>query len=78
MSAQRASRRNFDKRLDGREDWDTMTAVFDCGPLDDDAKGFQVVYSSRMTNSAGGAAIQTGQKTTVDDAKQQVAVGGRS
>jgi predicted dehydrogenase len=39
---------------DGRRNWDTMTAVFDYGPLADPAKGFQVVYSSRMTNSAGG------------------------
>jgi predicted dehydrogenase len=39
---------------DGRENWDTMTAVFDYGPLDNPAKGFQVIYSSRMTNSAGG------------------------
>jgi predicted dehydrogenase len=39
---------------DGRKNWDTMTAVFDYGPLDDPAKGFQVIYSSRMTNSAGG------------------------
>jgi len=39
---------------DGRKNWDTMTAVFDYGPLDDSSKGFQVVYSSRMTNSAGG------------------------
>ncbi|HSK08860.1 MAG TPA: Gfo/Idh/MocA family oxidoreductase [Vicinamibacterales bacterium] len=38
---------------DGRRNWDTMTAVFDYGPLDDPSKGFQVVYSSRMTNSAG-------------------------
>ena len=39
---------------DGRKNWDTMTAVFDYGPLDDTSKGFQVIYSSRMTNSAGG------------------------
>ncbi|MEQ1353608.1 MAG: gfo/Idh/MocA family oxidoreductase, partial [Candidatus Acidiferrum sp.] len=39
---------------DGRTNWDTMTAVFDYGPLDDKSKGFQVVYSSRMTNEAGG------------------------
>lgn len=39
---------------DGRENADTMTAVFDYGPLDDPSKGFQVVYSSRFTNSAGG------------------------
>ncbi|HLK03751.1 MAG TPA: Gfo/Idh/MocA family oxidoreductase [Candidatus Acidoferrum sp.] len=38
---------------DGRENWDTLTAVFDYGPLNDPAKGFQVVYSSRQTNSAG-------------------------
>jgi len=38
---------------DGRRNWDTMTAVFDYGPLDDKTKGFQVIYSSRMTNAAG-------------------------
>jgi hypothetical protein len=38
---------------DGRKNWDTMTAVFDYGPLNDPTKGFQVVYSSRMTNEAG-------------------------
>lgn len=39
---------------DGRENADTMTAVFDYGPTDDKENGFQVVYSSRFTNSAGG------------------------
>ena len=39
---------------DGRRNFDTMTAVFDYGPLNDPNKGFQVVYSSRFTNSAGG------------------------
>jgi predicted dehydrogenase len=39
---------------DGRKNWDTMTAVFDYGPLDDLTKGFQVQYTSRFTNSAGG------------------------
>lgn len=39
---------------DGRKNFDTMTAVFDYGPLDDPTTGFQVVYSSRFTNSAGG------------------------
>ncbi len=39
---------------DGRRNFDTMTAVFDYGPLNDMSKGFQVVYSSRMSNSAGG------------------------
>jgi predicted dehydrogenase len=38
---------------DGRRNADTMTAVFDYGPLNDASKGFQVTYSSRMTNSAG-------------------------
>ncbi len=39
---------------DGRESVDTMTAVFDYGPKNDPTKGFQVIYSSRFTNSAGG------------------------
>jgi len=39
---------------DGRKNWDTLTAVFDYGPLNDVSKGFQAVYSSRQTNSAGG------------------------
>ncbi len=39
---------------DGRSNADTMTAVFDYGSFEDPTKGFQVVYSSRMHNSAGG------------------------
>src|SRR5580698_4292759 len=39
---------------DGRTNWDTMTAVFDYGPLEDPKSGFQVQYTSRFTNSAGG------------------------
>ena len=39
---------------DGRKNYDTMTAVFDYGEAAKGGKGFQVVYSSRMTNSAGG------------------------
>jgi predicted dehydrogenase len=39
---------------DGRTNFDTMTAVFDYGPLDDPSSGFQVTYSSRFSNSAGG------------------------
>ena len=35
---------------DGRRNWDTTTAVFDYGPLDDIDKGFQVVFTSRMHN----------------------------
>ena len=38
---------------DGRTNWDTFTGVYDYGPLDDPSKGFQVIYSSRMTNAAG-------------------------
>jgi predicted dehydrogenase len=39
---------------DGRKNFDTMTAVFDYGEAAKGGKGFQVVYSSRQTNSAGG------------------------
>ena len=39
---------------DGRTNADTLTAVFDYGPSNDKNKGFQVVYSSRFSNSAGG------------------------
>jgi predicted dehydrogenase len=39
---------------DGRQNFDTMTAVFDYGDPADPNSGFQVVYSSRFTNSAGG------------------------
>jgi predicted dehydrogenase len=39
---------------DGRTNPDTLTAVFDYGPVNDKSKGFQVVYSSRFSNSAGG------------------------
>jgi predicted dehydrogenase len=38
---------------DGRRNWDTITIVFDYGPLDDPTRGFQVTYGSRMTNAAG-------------------------
>lgn len=38
---------------DGRQNPDTATAVMDYGPADDMSKGFQVLYSSRFTNSAG-------------------------
>ena len=38
---------------DGRKNADTMTVVFDYGPLDDLSKGFQVVFTSRQTNAAG-------------------------
>jgi predicted dehydrogenase len=39
---------------DGRINWDTMTSVFDYGPLDDPSTGFQVTFGSRNSNSAGG------------------------
>jgi predicted dehydrogenase len=35
---------------DGRKNWDTMTAVFDYGPGNDPASGFQVTFTSRMHN----------------------------
>lgn len=35
---------------DGRENWDTITAVFDYGPENDPKSGFQVTFSSRMHN----------------------------
>ena len=38
---------------DGRKNADTLTVVFDYGPLDDLSKGFQVVFTSRQTNSSG-------------------------
>ena len=38
---------------DGRKNFDTMTAVFDYGNAAKGGKGFQVIYSSRQTNSAG-------------------------
>ena len=39
---------------DGRVNPDTFTAVFDYGPDTDKTKVFQVMYSSRMHNEAGG------------------------
>src|SRR5258708_2451702 len=38
---------------DGRKNADTLTAVFDYGPLDDLSTGFQVLFTSRQTNSDG-------------------------
>ena len=35
---------------DGRKNWDTITAVFDYGPLNDPSSGFQVTFASRMHN----------------------------
>jgi predicted dehydrogenase len=62
---------------DGRTNWDTMTAVFDYGPLDDKSKGFQVVYSSRMTNAAGGVKeIYFSNGGTLDLDKHQVSSAG--
>ncbi len=39
---------------DGRKSFDTITAAFDYGPPDDPGTGFQVLYTSRQHNSAGG------------------------
>ncbi len=38
---------------DGRKNADTLSAVFDYGPLDDPGSGFQVLFKSRQTNSEG-------------------------
>ena len=35
---------------DGRKNWDTITAVFDYGPINDVTNGFQVSFQSRMHN----------------------------
>lgn len=35
---------------DGRRNWDTITAVFDYGPINDASTGFQVTFGSRMHN----------------------------
>jgi predicted dehydrogenase len=34
----------------GRKNWDTITAVFEYGPVNDPATGFQVTFASRMHN----------------------------
>ncbi len=39
---------------DGRSNADTLTVVFDYGPLNDPSTGFQVQFTSRFSNSAGG------------------------
>lgn len=38
---------------DGRSNADTLTVVFDYGPLNDPKSGFQVQFTSRFSNSAG-------------------------
>ena len=38
---------------DGRKNADTLTAVFDYGPLNDASSGFQVLFTSRQTNAEG-------------------------
>ncbi|MBC7688672.1 MAG: Gfo/Idh/MocA family oxidoreductase [Aquabacterium sp.] len=37
---------------DGRKNWDTISAVFDYGPINDPSTGFQVTFGSRMHNGA--------------------------
>lgn len=39
---------------DGRTNADTLTVAFDYGPLNDPKSGFQVMFQSRFSNSAGG------------------------
>jgi predicted dehydrogenase len=38
---------------DGRQNADTLTVVFDYGPANDPTTGFQVMFTSRFSNSAG-------------------------
>ena len=38
---------------DGRRNADTLTVVFDYGPANDPTSGFQVMFTSRFSNSAG-------------------------
>ncbi len=38
---------------DGRTNADTLTVVFDYGPLNDKSSGFQVQFTSRFSNAAG-------------------------
>jgi predicted dehydrogenase len=37
---------------DGRQNWDTLYAVFEYGPENDKTKGFQVTFGSRMHNGS--------------------------
>ncbi|GEO11297.1 Gfo/Idh/MocA family protein [Segetibacter aerophilus] len=37
---------------DGRKNWDTISAVFDYGPVNDPTSGFQVTFGSRMHNGS--------------------------
>jgi predicted dehydrogenase len=37
---------------DGRKNWDTISAVFDYGPINDPTTGFQVTFGSRMDNGS--------------------------
>jgi predicted dehydrogenase len=62
---------------DGRTNADTITAVFDYGPKDDPKTGFQVVFGSRMTNSAGGIKeIYYSNGGTMDLDKNQISPDG--
>lgn len=62
---------------DGRKNADTMTAVFDYGPLNDPTTGFQVVFGSRMTNSAGGVKeVYYSNGGTLDLDKNQISAEG--
>jgi predicted dehydrogenase len=62
---------------DGRTNADTMTAVFEYGPKDDPKTGFQVVFSSRFTNSSGGVKeIYYSNGGTMDLDKNQITSDG--
>ncbi|MCW3467196.1 Gfo/Idh/MocA family protein [Chitinophaga nivalis] len=62
---------------DGRKNPDTLTAVFDYGPQDDPTSGFQVMYSSRFHNSAGGIKeIYYSNGGTIDMASNKISATG--
>lgn len=51
---------------DGRMNADTVTAVFEYGPAGEKRGGFQVTYTSRMGNSAGGREVYYSNGGTLD------------
>src|SRR3546814_18841613 len=62
---------------DGRSNADTLTAVFEYGPDDEPENGFQVVYSSRFHNSAGGTKeLYYSNGGMIDIAKNKVSPNG--
>lgn len=61
---------------DGRINPDTVTAVFEYGPADKEAPGFQVTYTSRMGNSAGSRELYYSNRGTLDAESAEVTPDG--